>query len=233
MLLRKQVYSRIKEDILAGVYRMGEKLPVDALAKKYGVSKTPLREALTLLQHEGLVEAIPRAGYFVSYTTLKDIQDLFGLRFILEAAAAEMAAHNITEEQLDALERILCTYTPGDMDSYSQYLQNNREFHYRVALASGNAKLAEAVASVLDQMQGVLLLEAHLYDRAGQFDQEHKQLIQALRKRDPKLAKKVMTEAIENTRKAMLAAAIGIKKAYHGALDAAVQQRAGDNRRTD
>lgn len=212
MLLRKQVYSKIKEDILAGVYRMGEKLPVDALAKKYQVSKTPLREALTLLQHEGLVEAIPRAGYFVSYTTLKDIQNLFGLRLILETAAAELAAQNITEEQLDALERILCTYTPGDMDSYSQYVQNNREFHYRVALASGNEKLAEAVVNVLDQMQGVLLLEAHLYDRAKQFDQEHKQLIQALRKHDPELAKQVVTEAIENTRRAMLAAILGERK---------------------
>jgi DNA-binding GntR family transcriptional regulator len=219
MLLRKQVYSKIKEDILAGVYRMGEKLPVDALAEKYRVSKTPIREALTLLQHEGLVEVIPRAGYFVSYTTLRDIQDLFGLRLILEAAAAEMAAQNITEEQLDALEHILCTYVPGDMASYAQYVQNNREFHYRVALASGNEKLAEAVANVLDQMQGVLLLEAHLYDRARQFDQEHKQLVQALRKRDPILARKVMTEAIENTRRAMLAATLGEERNHSNVLD--------------
>nr|MBC7246028.1 GntR family transcriptional regulator [Chloroflexota bacterium] len=214
MLLREQVYSKIKEDILGGVYRMGNKLPVDELAKRYKVSKTPIREALTLLQHEGLVEAVPRAGYFVSYMTLKDLQNLFGLRLILEAAAAELAAQNITPEQLDALEHILCTYVPGDMDSCYQYLKDNREFHYRVALASGNEKLAEAVANVLDQMQGILLLEARLFDRAVQFDREHKQLVQALRQRDSELAKKLMTEAIENTRRAMLNAAIGERR-YH------------------
>ena len=206
MLLRERVYNRIKNDILSGVYRMGDKLPVDKLAEEYQVSKTPVREALNTLQNEGLVEIVPRVGYFVAHMTVKEVQDLFELRLILEGASAEMAARSITEDELQYLGNMRCAYVSGDIDSYWQYLKDNREFHYRVALATGNERLAEAVGNVLDQMQGLLLLEAHLYDRADQFTDEHRQLVAALRKRDGKLARKVMTEAIENTRRLMLEA---------------------------
>jgi len=204
MLLRDQVHEGIRSDILSGLYRMGERLPVDKLAQEYQVSKTPVREALNTLQNEGLVTIVPRVGYFVSHMTVKDAQDLFELRLILETASAEMAARNITEEELRGLEGVQCTYVSGDTDSYWKYLKDNREFHYRVALATGNSRLAEAVGNVLDQMQGLLFLEARLYDRAEQFQDEHRQLIEALRNRDCKETVRIATEAIENARRAML-----------------------------
>mgnify|MGYP001076259628 CR=1 FL=1 len=204
MLLRDQVHKRIRNDILSGLYRMGERLPVDKLAQECQVSKTPVREALNTLQNDGLVTIIPRVGYFVSHMTVKDAQDLFELRLILETASAEMAARNITEEQLRGLESVQSTYVSGDTDSYWKYLKDNREFHYRIALATGNSRLAEAVGNVLDQMQGLLFFEARLYDRAEQFQDEHRHLIQSLRNRDCEGTVEIAREAIENSRRAML-----------------------------
>ena len=204
LLLRDQVYQSIKSDILSGRYHLGERLLVDELATEYQVSKTPAREALSTLQNEGLITIISRVGYFVAHMTVKEAQDLFDLRLILETASAEMAARKATEQDLSYLENVSCTYVLGDVNSHLQYLKDNREFHYRLALATGNNSLAEAVGSVLDQMHSLLFLEARLFDRAEQFQDEHHQLVQALRNRDSEESKRAMVEAIENSRRAML-----------------------------
>lgn len=202
-LRSERIYHDIKRGILTGVYRVGAALSVDALAQKHRVSRTPVRDALNRLQHEGLVIAIPRAGYFVTQMTVKDIQDVFELRAVVEAASAEMAARNITDEQLAQLEQTLVSYNAGDVDSYFRFLEANREFHYRVALASGNRLLAETVGRLLDRMQRLLFLKL---DRrpAEQVMREHYELIDALRQRNPDLARKSMLGSVEDARRAVL-----------------------------
>jgi len=206
-LLSERVYYDIKRDILTGLYEAGAALSVDAFVQKHHLSRTPVRDALNRLQHEGLVTAIPRVGYFVTQVTVKDVQDIFQLRAVLEAASAEMAARNITNEQLLQLEQTLTGYDAGDFDSYFRFLEGNREFHYRVALASGNRLLAEEVGQLLDRMQRLLFLKL---DRrpAGQMVHEHHELISALRQRDPVLARKCMLDAVEDAWRAALEAII-------------------------
>ena len=179
---------------------------MDRLAEKYQVSKTPIREALNALQHEGLVEIIPRVGYFISQMTIKDVQDIFDLRLIIEGASAERAAQNITEEELLYLEKMHSSYVSGDIDSYWQYLEENREFHRKVALATRNKQLADVVGRLLDQMQRLIFLRLDLRDCTDEMVKEHRQLVVALRKRDGALAKEVMMKSIENARKAVLEA---------------------------
>jgi DNA-binding GntR family transcriptional regulator len=200
------VYKAIKNDILSRTYRMGERLSPNDLAQKYRASKTPIKEALRTLEHEGLVEAIPRVGYFVSHMTLQDVQDLFQLRLILEGASAELAAQHITEEELRELETIPCCWVAGDLDSYHQYLKDNRAFHTKVAQASRNHELAELVVSVLERMHSLLLWEVELRNRPEEFAQEHHDLIEALAKRNGTLARRVMEEAIKRAREALLQA---------------------------
>ncbi len=205
-LLREQVYEGLKNDILTGLHGVGERLSVDKLAREYEVSKTPVREALNALQQEDLVDIIPRVGYFVSQVTVNDVRDIFELRLIVEAASAEMAARNISEEELLHLENLHEGYVPGDVDSYWQFLKENREFHYRVALATRNKWLAETVGRLLDQMQRLLLLRLDLRNSADEMVEEHRQLVAALRRRDGALARKVVVDAIENARQAVLEA---------------------------
>lgn len=199
-LLRDKIYDSIRKDILKGVYKPGEQLSVKNLADKHGVSASPIRDALNALKKDRLVEVIPRMGFFVSRVTLREIQETYELRIILEGASAEMAAKRITEKELQYLESLPDSYIHGDLDSYLTYLEANREFHYRVALASGNIQLAEIIGSLLYQMQRHVFLGIGSGQHYHDILDAHPSLIKALRKGDPEEARRVMVKGIEDAR---------------------------------
>lgn len=203
-LLRNQVYRQIKQDIIGGVYSSGEPLAPGSLAKRYRVSLTPVREAFHALQKEGLIEIIPRVGYFVSSVSVKDIQDIFSLRVILEGAAAELAAKVITEQELRHLNEVRGSYKSGDTSSYWKYLKDNREFHCGIALATQNKWLADSVEGLLDQVERFVFLALDLQDYVNDILVLHPKVLAALRERDSIKAREVMVEGIEKTRDAVL-----------------------------
>jgi DNA-binding GntR family transcriptional regulator len=209
LLLRERIYQDLKGNIISGLLPTGEVLSVDGLAAKYQASQTPVREALRLLQHEQFVEIIPRIGCYVSYLSLQDVGALFEFRLIVEGAAARLAAQRIKAEETAALEQLNRGYRSGDVDSYWEYLRRNREFHYRIACATGNRWLARAVGSLLDQMQRLMFLRLDLGDAAEEIVEEHRQLVAALRQRDSALAEQAMVNSIENARKAVIEAIMG------------------------
>ena len=183
---------------------MGQRLPVGSLALQHGVSKTPVGEALSSLQHEGLVRTVPRVGYFVAEMSLEQVQNLFQLRLILEGASAELAARHITDQELLDLERIPCSWVLGNVDSCLQYLADNRAFHCGIAAAARNSELMELVGKILDQTQALLLWELQLRNRPAEFADEHRQLVASLRSHDGVQARQAMVQAIETTRQALL-----------------------------
>jgi DNA-binding GntR family transcriptional regulator len=203
-LLRDQIYQNIKRDILSGVYKPGEQLSVNQMAERYESSVTPVREALNALEQEGLVNVIPRTGYFVTHVTVQDIRAMYDYRIILEGASAEMAARYITEDELEALARIPSDYIVGDNESYLEYLKNNREFHLSVARASHNHFLARAVAMMLDQTQRLVFLGIASTQHTDEILQAHPSLVQALRERDATEAREIMIEGIKAARDAAI-----------------------------
>lgn len=209
MLLRERIHQQLKDDIISGALPTGEMLSVDVLSEKYGTSKTPVREALRLLQHEQLVEIVPRVGCYVSYLSLQDVGALFEFRLIVEGAAARLAAQHISEEEVAALEHMNSRYRSGDTESYWEYLKTNREFHYRIAQATGNRWLARTVGSLLDQMQRIMYLRLDLRDAADEMADEHGRLVAALQQRDGALAERAMIDSIETARKAVVEAIMG------------------------
>ena len=199
-LLRDKIYDSIRKDILKGVYKLGEQLSVKQLAEKYGVSASPIRDALNALKMDRLVEVIPRMGFFVSRVTLREIQETYELRIILEGASVEMAAKRITEKELQYLESLPDSYIYGDLDSYLTYLEANREFHYRIALASGNVQLAKIIESLLYQMQRLVFLSTGSGQHYHEILDAHPALINALRQGDGAEARRVMIKGIEDAR---------------------------------
>jgi DNA-binding GntR family transcriptional regulator len=183
------------------------------------VSNTPVREALSALQYEGIVDIVPRVGYFVSHMSIEEVQDLFQLRLILEGASAQLAADQITEQELLELEDIPCSWTADDVDSRLQYLKDNREFHLRIALATRNRPLAGLVAGLLDKMQGLLLWELELRNWPEEFADEHWQLLAALKARDGLLAREVMERAIHNMKDTVLEALAARGKLFTESAD--------------
>lgn len=201
---KQRVYRLLKADIVRGVFDMGQRLNEGQLAAQYGVSKTPVREALVLLQQEGLVEVQPRIGYLTSQVTLQDVDDIFDLRQIVEGAAAQKAATRVTEGTLQQLERLHSGYCSGDRDSYLQFLDENFEFHCTIARASGNRQLAEVTARLLEQMQRLVILRLDLSASGEDMVHEHGEILAALRRRDPTSARELMINSIANTHQAVL-----------------------------
>lgn len=202
--LNEKVYQMLRNDILLGVYHPGERLDVNKLVGQYSVSRTPIRDALNVLQREGLVEIVGRVGYFIARITIRDIEDIFQLRLIVETASAELAARVITQEELAVLEQLTRPYVIGDVESYKDFLAKNRDFHYRVALATGNRRLAKVVDNLLNQMQRLLILRLDLRENAEEMLTEHRRLLEALQARDAQGARQAMRDALQNARDAVL-----------------------------
>src|SRR5918997_618134 len=124
--LTKRTYEALKQDVLTCALRPGAQIFEAELATRYGTSKTPVREALSTLVQEGLVQVLPRRGYLVAPITLRDVQEVFQLRLLLETAAAELAAEHITEEALRQLNALVeVRYTYRDRASYARFLRAN------------------------------------------------------------------------------------------------------------
>jgi DNA-binding GntR family transcriptional regulator len=208
--LARQAYEALKQDILTCELRPGAQIFEGELATRYGTSKTPVREALNLLGQEGLVQVLPRRGYLVAPVTLRDVQEVFQLRLLLETAAAELAAEHITEEALRQLNALVAVrYTYRDRASYGRFLRANRDFHIAVAQASGNQRLAAFVGKLLEDMERILHLGLDLRDSAEEMATEHAELVDALLRGDGALARKVVTEQLQNSRKRVLEAVVG------------------------
>jgi DNA-binding GntR family transcriptional regulator len=169
--LKEQVYEALRREITDGSLLPGDLLKERELADLYGVSKTPVREALSLLEQENLVKAIPRAGYMVTQLTLRDVQEVHQLRVTLESMSARLAAENITNEELEELEAMTATSDPQEA------LLFNHRFHSAIARASGNSRLARLTPTVL--LIG------------------HQAELEALRTRDPDIAEKAMREHVQ------------------------------------
>ena len=128
--LSSKVFKHLREDILSGKYHDQDELKEAAIASEYGVSRTPVREALRQLELEGLVSMIPNRGAYVNGIDNKDVRDIFAIRGLLEGLCARWATENITDEQLDGLEEIVMTsefyLQKGRLD---QVYENDNKFH--------------------------------------------------------------------------------------------------------
>lgn len=105
--LTEKIYQALRSDILSGAFKDNEELKENTLAKSYGVSRTPVREAIRQLALEGLVDTIPNRGAFVHNIHCKDVEDVYAIRSLMEGLAARWAVEHITDAQMEAMEEVL------------------------------------------------------------------------------------------------------------------------------
>ncbi len=178
----------------------GERLNIDSLAEEYNTSVTPVRDALQMLSHEGLVDIRPRSGYFVAHITFKQLRDLLDVRRILELNAIERAALRVTDAQLEEMRHVHAGYTGDDDESYDRYTDENRRFHYLVAKASGNNELAELVGKLHDQLARFMVMR-----RAGKtMEVTHERIVRALETHDVEAARQALLDDIDRAHEAIL-----------------------------
>jgi DNA-binding GntR family transcriptional regulator len=203
--IKTRIFRQVRREIIIGRRRPGERLDVEELAKAFETSVTPVRDALQMLSHESLVTIRPRSGYFVTRITLKQLRDMLDLRKILEISAVERAALRITGEQIAGLRSVHAGYTGDDDASYDRYTDENRHFHYLVALSSGNQELAEMLGHLHDRLARFMVLR-----RAGKSQEiTHGRIVDALQAHDPELARQALLDDIETAHDEILDEIIG------------------------
>jgi GntR family transcriptional regulator, rspAB operon transcriptional repressor len=195
-----RIYKELRRAIIMGHSRPGERLEVEEIAHRYNTSVTPVRDALQMLNQEGLVAIRPRSGYFITSLTLKQLRDMLEMRKILEVAAVERAVQRVTPEQLQQLRTVHAGYTGDDEESYDRYTDENSRFHRLLAEASGNLKLAESVGHLMDRLARFMVLR-----HAGKsLEATHLRIADALAARDAEAARRALLEDIDSARDAIL-----------------------------
>lgn len=195
--LADEAYSQLKRRIIRCQMPPDLLVTESQLVRESGLGKTPVREALARLVQDGLVQNIPRLGYEIAPITLGDVDELFGLRLILEPAAAELAAGRIDPAHLRRLDQ-LCAVTahPDSTEGLDQHLKANRDLHVAVARSAGNRRLAESIERLMDEGERMLRLGLLFGNPWDQIIHEHKQLVDALIAGDAAEARRVSIDQI-------------------------------------
>ena len=174
--LSESVYQAVRSDILSCALMPGTVLSESQVAAALHVGRTPVREALARLVRENLLVVTPRSGYSVRPINVKEVEDLFGLRMIVEPASVEMAAQAITTELARELSHGH-VHPSAEIGSERINAQLNTEFHVALAAASGNARVAGVVAAVLDEMARLVNFAAKLGRYTPQVFYGHDELL--------------------------------------------------------
>jgi DNA-binding GntR family transcriptional regulator len=189
-LLREQIYEQLRADILNCHIAPGAEIREGELALRFGVSKSPVRDALMHLQREGLVVTLPRQGYRVSSVSLADVDDMFHLRAALERACMERIVRHASDEQLRTLERFR-SFVPADWSG--GFIAYNRAFHRTLAELARNARMRDHLTDLIDQMERVVRVSvANVKEGDPQtVVREHGAMIDALQARDARRAERL------------------------------------------
>ncbi len=198
--LRGKVYRQIREKILDGEYKPNEELREIAIGRELGVSRTPVREALRQLELEGLVYIIPNRGAYVKGITEEDIRDIYMIRSRLEGLCARLAAEKITQEELDALDDVICLAEMHAAKGNSEKVfEMDSKFHELIYEACKSKQLSHLLSDYHQYVQKVRKLSVSGSVRAEQSAHEHRMILEAIRSRDPDLAEQLAKEHIANT----------------------------------
>jgi DNA-binding GntR family transcriptional regulator len=191
--LKDHAYRRIKTAILDLKLKPGDVLIEGELAERLGISKTPVRDALTELRREGLVTKIPYSGTFVSKITPQDICDIIQIRAVLEALAARLATPLLTEAELQKLGDLITFEVDAiDAGNIEFASQCNGEFHDVIIHKVQNQRLVSILENIEDQMKRIRALSSQLQGRLHKSAEEHRLVLAALEERDPDKAEEML-----------------------------------------
>jgi len=185
-----EVYQIIRDAILNRLFKPGERLAVHDLARKLGVSVTPVRGALELLATQGLVEIRPRSGTYVAHFSPRDIEETFDVRCALECYAAELAVERLTDEDIARMRELArkMAVPVSTKEGQQEHERDNAEFHRLLILAARNRKLLHLYEQlqVPIQIARVHAQEAGWIQRLGEEQKEHELIVEAAAARDLK-----------------------------------------------
>jgi DNA-binding GntR family transcriptional regulator len=197
--LTDEVRDHIRDGIAEGRYLPGERLREGTIAEVLEVSRTPIREAMRILEAEGLIVNQPWKGITVATLSHKQISDFYSYRELIEGLAAEMAARVITDDDIERLDVSLLQLEQGRDQTGSELGEGNEQFHQLIFDISGNRFLSQS-EDVLNTAKTLIWKPVYrTHERWQAAQQEHRKLFAALRERDPIAAKAAAIEHVRNS----------------------------------
>lgn len=199
--LRDHIKRQICEAILKGIFAPGERLVEATIAEQLGVSRAPVREALSALEREGVVVSVPRRGYFVRDLSEQDIEEIYSLRLILELGALPRCIERATNEDISALQRIVDQMGVGMGQAYDAVTLTTLDlsFHERICKIAGHQRLYAAWDNM--RLQTWLLIgltSRSQFEYPEQSKDFHQGILDAIRNGDLAQAEAALTQHLRD-----------------------------------
>lgn len=198
-LVRNKVFEMVRREILSCSLMPGTELREAELAQRYGVSKSPVRDAMQKLEFEGLVEIEPRRGHRVRPISVKDAEDILELRLILEIGVVKKIVSSASEEEVRGLDRL----RTADTSSVEVFAAYNRKFHHELSVLSKNQRLAEEMQRVLEFYDRLCVVSLSALSRGGSLEEplaDHNAIIDAIQARNGNLAARLVRRHVTKSR---------------------------------
>ncbi len=197
--LHGNLVANIRELIVEGDLEPGAKVPERILSERYGVSRTPLREALKTLASEGLLELLPHRGARVARLTAEDVDQMFPIMGALEALSGELACQNLTEDQYAEIQalhyQMVLHYTRREL---KPYFQVNQEIHEKILSASANQLLLHMYQTLSGRIRRARYVANMSSERWSQAVKEHEEMLDALAARNGTALADVLKRHLRN-----------------------------------
>jgi DNA-binding GntR family transcriptional regulator len=195
---KKQAYAALKNAIASmDVYRSRAEIRLDErrLAQEFGISRTPVREAMAQLEREGFIRSVPRRGVYVVRKTKREVIELITAWAALESMAARLITEHATDEDIAALRRMFATFENGAVRAHlDEYSEINIGFHQTIIRMSGNGTLISLAENLFTHMRMIRRKTIGEKDRADRSIRDHMHIIEALEARDTVRAEKLVRD---------------------------------------
>ena len=203
--LRDVVFNTLRQAILTGELKPGERLMEIHLANKLGVSRTPIREAIRKLELEGLVTMIPRRGAEVAQITEKSMKDVLEVRKVLDNLSVELACDRITEEEKELLQNACVDFEDAvKTGDFSMIAKTDVAFHDIIVAATRNIRLSQMVNNLAEQMYRYRFEYIKDSSQHARLVQEHEEICQGILAGDKEKALEAIEAHIDNQEIAVL-----------------------------
>ncbi len=195
---RDQAYAALKQAILdADIYGQPEEIRLDErqLGDALGVSRTPIREAMTLLEQEGFLRTVPRRGVFIVRKTKRQIVEMIEMWAALESMAARLATVHARDEDIAALRHMFDEFrNSAPADHLEEYSDANIAFHQAIIRLSGSHLMGKTIENLFIHVRAIRRMTISQQDRAARSIVDHMRIIEALERRDTELAERLVRQ---------------------------------------
>lgn len=209
LTLREKILEHIRDAIISGSLKAGSKVSEPELAERYGISRTPIREAFRQLEAEGYLTVIPRRGAVVSEFSQKDVEEFYAIKSIMEGYAARRACMKLSKKDLDRLETINDKLAElARQNDIKHFFKVHGDFHDLFIKAADNEKLRDLIAGLVTKFQRLRFMSLSLPGRMAISVKEHEKIIEAFRRKDADTAEDLVRKNAEYGGQVLMGATI-------------------------